>query len=104
MKVPGSVTNVKQNAFYQNYDLEYVVLPAAITELQSKSFTKMRQSGEDPMPIFYSWSLTDKTRRNISSTWKDATVQEYYLLLDGEEQQTGKHYWHYVGDVPTIIS
>ncbi len=101
--IPNSVTNVKSNAYYQNYKLEYVILPTSITELQSKAFTKMRLDGEGTMPIFFAWGAGDTTRRNIASSWKDITVQEYYFLAEGEEKVEGKHYWQYVAGVPTIV-
>ena len=97
LKLPETVSSIKSDAFKNTYNLEYVVLPAKVTEVLSRAFTSCRNNETDKMPVFvsrtYAAAYTGGKKINFGKNWHDSTVQDYYLLGEGEERIDGVYYW-----------
>lgn len=97
LKLPATVSSIKSRAFYRTYNLDYVVLPAAVTEVLDYAFTECRQNEGEKMKVFISRDYTAAhvggKKINFGSKWHDTTVEEYYLLLEGEQRVEGRNYW-----------
>lgn len=102
-KLPNTVTSIWSDAFYRNYAMDYLIVPNSINEVQNNSVTEARNNGSK-MPVYFEFTVAEAKSVNFGSRWKDDTVQDYYFLADGEEKQTGYHYWKYNGSgVPEVI-
>ena len=92
-----TVTSIKKYAFYRTYNLEYVVLPEAVTEVLDYAFTQCRNTEGAKMNVFisrtYAAARTGSKKINFGSKWRDNTVEEFYLLGEGEERVDGRNYW-----------
>ena len=97
LKLPETVTSIKKYAFYRTYNLEYVVLPEAVTEVLDYAFTQCRNTEGAKMNVFisrtYAAARTGSKKINFGSKWRDNTVEEFYLLGEGEERVDGRNYW-----------
>ena len=95
--LPSTVSSIKTNAFYRTYKLEYVIVPYAVREILNKAFSECSNDESNPMEIYISRTVSQATtglgKINFASNWKDDSVQEYFLLGEGEEKETGYNYW-----------
>ena len=108
LKLPETITSIKSFAFYRNYNLNYIVIPEAITEVLDNAFTECRQNEGETMNVFISRTYTSaaegSSKVNFGKKWHDNTVKEYYLLGEGEERVPGRLYWQLNGSgEPEII-
>ena len=99
LTIPETITAIKTKAFYQNYALNYLVIPSKVTQIQASTFTKMR-ADESKMPIYFDFTVQEASKINFAGgfmtdkqTWHDASVELYFKLADGEEKQAGYNYW-----------
>ena len=94
LKLPETVSSIKTDAFYRTYKLEYVVLPVAVSEILTHAFMECRATTGEKMNVYISctYNTAHKTI-NFGPEWHDNTVEEFYLLRDGEQRVEGRHYW-----------
>ena len=97
LKLPETVSSIKSDAFYRTYNLDYVVLPVAVTEVLDRAFMECRQNSSEKMKVFisrnYNAAHVGGKKINFGKNWHDASVDEYYLLLEGEQRVEGRNYW-----------
>lgn len=97
LELPTSLTSIKKDVFYRTYELNYVVVPASVTEILDRAFKEVRRDGEDPMNVYISRTYDDahsgSSKINFGSKWKDATVKDFYFLGEDEERVEGRNYW-----------
>lgn len=107
--IPENVTSIKTRAFYQNYGIEYVIVPEGIKEMHESAFEEMRQNPGETMPIYLNFTVTlsQEEKKNYKDNFCDETCTVYYLLGEGEtapKDDQGHYiynYWKMVGDTPT---
>ena len=102
-KLPDTVTSIWSDAFYRNYNMDYLIIPHKINEIQNRSITEAR-TDDSKMPVYFECTVAESYEINFGTNWKDNTVQEYFLLGAGEEKIPGYNYWQYDGSGnPEII-
>ncbi len=95
--IPNTATSIKPNAFYQTYSLNYVVVPYSVCEIQNRAFKECRNVAGEKMNVYISRTVAQATQGtgkiSFGDSWKDGTVEAYFLLGEGEEKQEGYNYW-----------
>lgn len=106
--LPESISSIKKESFYQNYALEHIIVPHAVTDIGESAFTRMRPSNEEggfdtTMPLYFDSTLTEiKSKSGMfpgnifdgdKQKWHDGSIKMYFLLGPGEEKQEGYFYW-----------
>ena len=111
LDVPDSVNQVKDNAFYRNYHLNYLIIPEEVTNINASAFMEARETVGDHMPLYFNMTLAQA--RNINypdklfedvydpiqdkwhkQSWHDDTVELYFILGEGESKEPGYKYWN----------
>lgn len=104
--LPDTITIIKSNAFYRNYELNYLIVPEAVIEIQDDAFGELRENEGETMPVYicHTYAETNpvdeqgKPTRGVINYNKDTCIDEtgvlFYLLGEGEERQAGVHYWN----------
>ena len=111
LELPETITSIKSFAFYRNYNLNYLIVPAAIREILDNSFTECRTGSAEPLHVYISRTVPSATsgsnRINFGKKWHDATATHYFLYEEGDpiavdgQGNLVNNYWHMVEGVPT---
>ena len=113
--LPACVGSIKNNSFNGTTNLDYLVVPSAVEEIESDSFINCRERELDAnddeieitddslkMKVFidmtYEKATTNKgpfKKAGDDEKCHDDTTLLLYRLADGEQKVEGRHYWAY---------
>lgn len=93
LDLPAKTTSIEEGAFYQNFDLDYVVIPledVSKLSLGKNAFSKCRPEGSsEKMPIFLNGNENDIKSTIVSSQWYDTDTCEVFWADEWEWVDVG---------------
>lgn len=93
--LPSVVSSIRSGAFAGAKALDYVIVPAAITQINSKAFVNNREAGDtNLLPIYFEKTLSEANSANIASDFHDEYSYASYRLGVSETKKAGYSYWN----------
>ena len=102
--LPSTVSSIRSGAFSGAKALDYVIIPDAITQINSNAFINNRDDGDtDLLPIYFEKTLAEAKQKNIADDFHDEHSYASYRLEIGETKLAGYSYWDGNSASPTEI-
>lgn len=93
--LPATISSIRSGAFDGAKSLDYVVVPAAITQINSEVFVNNREDGDtNLLPIYFEKTLSQAEGTNIASDFHDEHAYPSYRLEIDEVKKAGYSYWN----------
>lgn len=104
VNLPSTVSSIRAGAFKGVKSLDYVVIPSAVSQINSNVFVDNLHSDNTRLPIYFEKTLAGFKKVNVATDFCDATgAYSSFLLEDGETKSAGISYWDGNSAAPTEI-
>lgn len=102
--LPSTVSSIRSGAFAGAKALDYVVIPDAITQINSNAFINNREDGDtNLLPIYFEKTLAEAKQKNIAEDFHDEHAYASFRLGIDEIKIAGYSYWDGNSASPTEI-